>query len=225
MDLDGEVFERVCKTAGPPEIPLTMITNEDGESVITISPCLGGIPAGDHVNSENVETYAIWPFEYYGVNRTSTDYDVGLNTFENVQFGHANSAWRYDGQDSAILGLAEDAWRYVVERVTQQGTTEGSQFPGYLASDESDGAPQVESNGIAAVTLQKMLLQEDGRRLLLFPAWLRRFDVEFKLRFGANLKSGAEGGFMRVVLKDGEVTTLEVEPKERLGDVVVLDLQ
>jgi hypothetical protein len=44
----------------------------------------------------------------------------------------------------------------------------GSRFPGYLANDPSDGAPQSESSGIVALTLQKMLLQTDGQRILLY---------------------------------------------------------
>ena len=51
-----------------------------------------------------------------------------------------------------------------------QGTADHSLFPGYLASDPGDGAPQLESNGIVSVTLQKMLMQVEGRRILLFPA-------------------------------------------------------
>ena len=54
---------------------------------------------------------------------------------------------RYDGQDAAMLGQAAYAWSFVRARVLAQGTCENSAFPGYLASDPGDGAPQVESNG------------------------------------------------------------------------------
>ena len=107
------------------------------------------------------------PYEYFAVNRSAAveaefPASVGQNTFENVHFGHGNSAWRYDGQDAALLGLARYAWDFAGSRVLDQGHCDGSQFPGYLASDAGDGAPQVESNGIVAVTLQKMLLQTDA---------------------------------------------------------------
>jgi hypothetical protein len=94
----------------------------------------------------------------------------------------------------------------------------------YLAKDASDGAPQLESNGIVSVTLQKMLLQIDGRRLILFPAWLKGFDVDAKLHFPSG-PGGALAGSLHVVLKDGVITVLDVTPTSRRGDVEVLPLQ
>lgn len=169
-------FARVANSL--PQVPLT--TNSAGE--LQISPCQGGFPA-HHVNSENVETYAIWPYEIFAINRSSgtssgdlggeLPVSIGNSTFQNVHFGHGNSAWRYDGQDAVLLGMASYALRFVNARVFSQGRTEASRFPGYLSSDPGDGAPEVESNGIVAVTLQKMFVQEDGRRVLLFPAALQ----------------------------------------------------
>lgn len=143
--------------AALPTIPLT--TTAHGEP--TISPCLGGFPS-HHVNSENTETYPIWPYGFFSVNRSSEaqyPHKIGLTTFDNVHFGHGNSAWRYDGMDAAYLGMAQYALGFSTARVFDQGRTDGSRFPGYLSKDPSDGAPEVESNGIVALTLQKMLLQ------------------------------------------------------------------
>ena len=57
------------------------------------------------------------------------------------------------------MGMAEYALDMIQARVLEQGTADNSTFPGYLAEDPGDGAPQVESNGIVSVTLQKMLMQ------------------------------------------------------------------
>ena len=57
------------------------------------------------------------------------------------------------------MGMAEYALDMIQARVMNQGTADKSGFPGYLAEDPGDGAPQLESNGIVSVTLQKMLMQ------------------------------------------------------------------
>eukprot|EP01051_Picozoa_sp_SAG22_P019611 SAG22_NODE_3675_length_1583_cov_0.955526_3_plen_114_part_00 len=107
-----------------------------------------------------------------------------------------------------------------------QGTCDNSSFPGYLAKDPGDGAPQVESKGIVAVTLQKMLVQTDGPRILLFPAFLRGLDVDFKLHVPGH---GADrpAAVIRVVAKAGKTSTLaemyvEVVPESRKRDLVLL---
>jgi hypothetical protein len=146
-----------------------------------------------HVNGENVETYAIWPYELFAVNRTTEakwPLAVAKASFQAVHFGHGNSAWRYDGQDAAVMGMASYALSMIEARVMAQGTCDNSQFPGYLAKDPGDGAPQLESNGIVSVTLQKMLMQTEGRRIMLFPAWLRGLDVDAKLHFPAGPVGG-----------------------------------
>ena len=130
---------------------------------------------------------------------------------------------RYDAQDSAILGNAQAALGYIIPRVLHQGTCEGSSFPGYLARDPADGAPQVESNGIVAVTLQKMLLQTDGERILLFPAWPRGIYVDTKLHVPA--AAGRDAATLRIVTRQGEVEVLEVDPVYRKADVIVLPMQ
>ena len=211
-------FGRFCADGRLPEIPRT------AEGLI--APCVGGFPA-THVNSENVEMYAVWPYEFFAVNRTSErrwPLEVGRASFARVHFGHANTAWRYDGQDAALLGDAAHALSAIESRVMLQGRTEDSGFPGYLASDPADGAPQLESNGIVALTLQKMLIQTDGRRILLFPAWPRSLDVDAKLHIPA-AERGARPATVRVVLRAGKLRTIEVAPESRRADLVLVSIQ
>eukprot|EP01047_Picozoa_sp_COSAG01_P061947 COSAG01_NODE_7802_length_3052_cov_1.950220_3_plen_239_part_01 len=215
-------FQRIAHSL--PVIPLTMAANRQAQ----ISPCQGGFPL-KHVNGENVETYVIWPYEFFAVNRSAAieaqfPLAVGQNTFEHVHFGHGNSAWRYDGQDAALLGMANYSWQFARARVLSQGTCENSSFHGYLAKDPGDGAPQIESNGIVAVTLQKMLVQTDGPRILLFPAFVRGIDVDVKLRVSA-AGLAHPAAVLRVVAKGGRVESLEVTPPSRRADVVVLPPQ
>ena len=165
-------------------------------------------------------------YEFFAVNRTAAveakyPLAVGQNTFANVHFGHGNSAWRYDGQDAALLGMANYSWQFARARVMAQGTCENASFAGYLAKDPGDGAPQVESNGIVAVTLQKMLLQTDGPRILIFPAFLRGIDVDFSLHV-PGWGVAHPPATVRVVAAAGEVSHIGVLPASRRADIVVL---
>ena len=212
-------FSRIAESL--PAIPLTNANNGQPQ----ISPCEGGFPS-QHVNGENVETYVLWPYEFFSVHRsadTEAKYPlaIGQNTFANVHFGHGNIAWRYDGQDAALLGMANYSWQFAKARVLDQGSCENSSFPGYLAKDTGDGSPQVESNGIVAVTLQKMLLQTDGARILIFPAFLKGINVDFQLHvpgWGVDHPPAV----VRVVAVAGKLTFIKTEPESRRKDVVLL---
>ena len=58
------------------------------------------------------------------------------------------------------------------------------------------------------LALQYMLLQNDGRLLVLFPAWPKSWNVEFKLR--AHLDTVVEG-----VYRDGRLERLDATPERR----------
>jgi hypothetical protein len=61
--------------------------------------------------------------------------------------------------------------------------------------------------------LQSMLLQHDGVRLFLLPAWPRDWDADFKLH--APRSTVVEGS-----VRDGRVVRLEVTPASRRSDLV-----
>ena len=69
----------------------------------------------------------------------------------------------------------------------------------------------------ARIALQHMLLQSDnhGERLLLFPAWPKEHDIQFKLHAERNTTLVGE-------LRGGTLRSLTVTPPERRKDVVVL---
>ena len=81
--------------------------------------------------------------------------------------------------------------------------------PGY------DWMPDHNWGGTAMIGLQEMLLQTDGDRILLFPAWPADWDVHFKLC--------APGGVtVEATLSGGEVTQLDVLPTDRRKDIVLM---
>jgi len=66
------------------------------------------------------------------------------------------------------------------------------------------------------MALQTMLMQAEGRKILLFPAWPKGWDVAFKLH--APFRTTVEG-----VYRAGKLERLTVTPRTRSADVVRLD--
>ena len=92
-----------------------------------LAPCEGGFPT-QHVNGENVETYAIWPYELFGVNRTTEakwPLAVAKASFQAVHFGHGNTAWRYDGQVRHLSARSPRCWASSNPAARGHGSAEG----------------------------------------------------------------------------------------------------
>jgi hypothetical protein len=66
--------------------------------------------------------------------------------------------------------------------------------------------------------LQSMLLQLRGDKVLLFPAWPKDWDVDFKLHAPHN--TTIAGSY-----RDGRLQSLRVEPASRAKDVVQMEPQ
>jgi hypothetical protein len=58
------------------------------------------------------------------------------------------------------------------------------------------------------------LLQTIGDKIVLFPAWPKDWDVDFKLHAPKNT-------IIEAVLKNGEITSVKITPEERAKDVIV----
>ena len=65
------------------------------------------------------------------------------------------------------------------------------------------------------IGLQEMLMQTDDRKIFLFPAWPKTWDVQFKLH--APYQTTVDG-----VLKNGRLQSLKVVPENRTKDVINL---
>jgi alpha-L-fucosidase 2 len=64
------------------------------------------------------------------------------------------------------------------------------------------------------ITLQSMLMQCDGKRIRLLPAWPAEWTADFKLH--AAYRTTVEGH-----VENGKITNLRVTPKSRAKDVGV----
>lgn len=87
-----------------------------------------------------------------------------------------------------------------------------AKFPAFWET-KMDGTPDNDHGANSVNTLQSMLLQSDGRKIYLLPAWPEDWDVSFKLC--ANDRTT-----VACVYRDGKVQSLTVTPESRRADIV-----
>ena len=162
-------------------------------------------------NAENVALWAVFPFRVFGVGRP--ELEMIRYTFETRPFPNGYGCWGNDNTSAAFVGLAAEARKHLAERFVRHGNY---RFPVFYT--QGDWTPDLDNGGNAQQALQAMLMQADARRIVLFPAWPKEWDVEFKLH--APLKTTIEG-----VYRGGELQTLKVTPAERRKDLTQLSPQ
>jgi len=183
-----------------PPLPMGL---RDGKSVLmpaeTFSACN---------NSENPELYAIFPYRHYGVGKP--DLGVAKTSFE-LRVNKDGLCWRQDGLQAALLGDAVTAKRKVLENFSQPSAPQ--RFVAFYPPN-NDESPDMDNGGTAMVALQFMLMQCDGKKIVLLPAWPKEWNAEFKLH--APYQTVVEGE-----VKNGALVKLKVTPSSRRGDVVM----
>jgi hypothetical protein len=160
-------------------------------------------------NSEVPELYAVYPFRLFGVGKP--DLQLALDTFA-ARAIKRTKCWHQDPVWAAYLGLAEDAKRDVTKNLTNRDPR--LRFPAFWEKGH-DYAPDQDNGGNGELALQRMLLQADGSRLLLLPAWPSGWNADFKLC--APLNTIVEGR-----VENGNVTRLDVTPGSRRKDIEVM---
>ena len=133
---------------------------------------------------------------------------------------------------AAILGLAEDAAKLLRPFYGQQHDSpndkayrgmqrcccgvygQPSLFPAFWSS--SDGTPAAEHSAMVRIAVHKMLVQSEGRRILLLPAWPAKWACSFRLN--VPFRTTITGR----VLQNGTLATLNVLPLERRADVTIV---
>jgi hypothetical protein len=87
-----------------------------------------------------------------------------------------------------------------------------ARFPAFWEC-KMDGTPDNDHGANSVNTLQSMLLQSDGNKIFLLPAWPENWDVSFKLCAANNTTIECE-------YRDGKVQSLKVSPESRRNDIV-----
>jgi hypothetical protein len=159
-------------------------------------------------NVENPELYAVFPFRLIAFNRPNADW--GVRALEH-RWDRGDSGWRQDDIFMAYLGLTDAARKNVVSRARSHDPSE--RFPSFWGPNY-DWTPDQDHGGILMKAFQTMLLQADGQRLFLLPAWPREWNVDFKLR--APGQTVVECSY-----REGKVRSLRITPESRRADVVI----
>ena len=160
-------------------------------------------------NFENPELYAIYPFRHFGLGKPGLD--LARATFAVRRF-KTNGCWRQDGIQAALLGDAATARTNVTFVLTRQDKQ--CRFPAFW-DHGSDYVPDEDNGGNGVHALQLMLMQCEGRRIMLLSAWPKNWDCDFKLH--APLQTTVEGR-----VRGGKVESLNVQPEARRMDVEII---
>ena len=118
--------------------------------------------------------------------------------------------WTQDQIHWAYAGNAKEAQKGLEYRFRHASTQ--CRFPVY-GSQGPDSCPDFDHFGSGSTALQRMLVQYEDEKILLFPAWPKDWDVDFKMHVPGN--TVVEG-----ILKNGKVQSLSVSPESRTKDVV-----
>ncbi len=185
---------------------------------------------------ESPELYSIYPFrqvwlgqpellanarQSFHVRNISLD---GTDDKQAVETG----GWQSAPVQAAYLGLAREAARLASINFNDQfihwtdNVDPGAPFPRRPRARfpafwecKMDGTPDNDHGANSVNTLQSMLLQSDGKRIFLLPAWPEDWDVSFKLTATFNTT-------VECVYRNGKVQSLKVTPESRRTDLVDL---
>ncbi|MDJ0745523.1 MAG: DUF5703 domain-containing protein [Xenococcaceae cyanobacterium MO_167.B27] len=188
------------------ELPPIPVGEKDAQKVLLPAEKLLSPKAS---NIENPELYAVFPYRIFGISKP--ELEIARQTFAQRRIKR-NTGWHQDEIQAALLGLTEEAQQGLALRFATKH--QGIRFPAFWGPNY-DWIPDQTHGGVGMIALQKMLLQADGKRILLFPAWPKDWDVEFRLH--APMNTTVEG-----VYEEGELKQLKVTPQSRRKDVLLM---
>ena len=183
---------------------------------------------------ESPELYSIYPFrqvwigqpellasarQSFHLRTTSIDGSIDDQATE-------TGGWQAAPVQAAYLGLPREAARLMSINFNDQfinwhdnlnpnepwPNRPRARFPAFWET-KMDGTPDNDHGANSVNTLQSMLLQSDGKKIFLLPAWPENWDVSFKLCAAGNTTVECE-------YKDGKVQKLTVTPASRLTDII-----
>ncbi len=166
---------------------------------------------GKFENVENPELYSVFPFRIFGV--ALPELNLARATYDARAY-KASTCWGQDGIHAACLGWAAKAQAEAIANFTAYGE---ERFKWFWRAGH-DYEPDLDNGGAGQMILQSMLLQQRGDKILLFPAWPKEWNVDFRLL--AAKQTMITGSY-----RNGKVEKLTVSPPERAGDVVQMTPQ
>ncbi|MCP5535085.1 MAG: hypothetical protein H7A51_02495 [Akkermansiaceae bacterium] len=160
-------------------------------------------------NVECPQFYPLFPFNRY--NLVEHDMTPFKNAWKHGDFPkNMYWSWHQDAIFYARMGMTQEAADFTVKKLDNSNR----RFPAFWGPGH-DWVPDHNWGGSGMIGLQEMLMQTFDRKIVLFPAWPKHWDVDFKLH--APYQTVVEGK-----LVNGKVENLRVTPASRQADIVNL---
>ncbi len=210
-----------------PELPVKTIL---GTKLLAPGECYS-----PGLTCEASELYAVWPFNNISFLSDKQWLKIGLQSLftRRLSLDGSNSyqywdtgGWHPALLDAAVLGLPEESMSLLIKNytdcmpivATMQGVSYKDRpgtprFPGFWRHAHMDGVPDQCHGGVCMNGLQHMLIQCQGEKIYLLPAWPDNTDVEFKLKAPDNTT-------IECSYKCGRIEKLNVTPKSREKDII-----
>ena len=160
-------------------------------------------------NIENPELYAVYPFRQIAIGKPNIE--LGIEALKH-RWDKGNFGWRQDDIFMAYLGLTDQAREYLAGRA--RNFHKGSRFNAFWGPNY-DWIPDQDHGGVLMKAFQSMLMQTDGKKIYLLPAWPKQWDVDFKLH--APYQTIVQG-----VIRGGDIENLRVSPEYRRKDIIIM---
>ena len=161
-------------------------------------------------NTETPQLYPVYPWGIYGIGKPGLDTAINTYWYDTLAVKFRSAVgWQQHNIFAARLGLVDEAVRLTREKFAD-GPHRFPTFwgPGY------DWTPDHNRGGTAMIGLQEMLMQVDGKKIFLTPAWPAAWNVLFRLH--APYKTIIEGE-----IRAGKIIQLQVTPASREADIII----
>ncbi|MDD7983996.1 DUF5703 domain-containing protein [Lentisphaera marina] len=159
-------------------------------------------------NSEVPELYCVYPFRLSSFENPNAQLAIEALTHRRPK---GYQGWRQDDIFMTYLGLTAQAQEFLVNRASVKH--DGSRFPAFWGPN-MDWIPDQTHGGVLLKAFQSMILQTEGKKVFISPAWPKDWNAEFKLH--APYKTTIQGR-----VENGKLVELKVSPKSRMKDVVM----
>lgn len=159
-------------------------------------------------NVEHPELYCVFPFRLCSFEKPNAA--LGRAAYAARTDRHYQG-WKQEELFAAYLGMVDEAAEHLVNRVLHNSAA-GFRWPAYWGPN-FDWRPDQCAGGNIQNILQSMLLQYEGDKIFLLPAWPKDWNCDFKLHAPKN--TTVEGR-----VENGKLKNLVVTPAARLADVV-----
>lgn len=160
-------------------------------------------------NTETPQLYPVYPWGIFGLGKTGLDTAIYTYKYDPdaLKF-RSHVGWKQDNIFAARLGLTDEAYRLTTLKLKDSGR----RFPAFWGPG-FDWTPDHNWGGSGMIGLQEMLMQCDGDKIMIFPAWPKTKDVSFKLH-------APKQTTVEATLENGKLKHLKVTPEYRKKDII-----